>query len=368
MKLTSLNPRDTALLSQAVSLARKGLFTTKPNPRVGCVIYQGETLVGEGWHQRAGESHAEIHALQQAGEQARGGEVFVSLEPCAHQGRTGPCGQALIDAGVRRIVVAMTDPNPKVCGKGLALLEQAGIEVVLSEDDLGARDLNAGFCQRMEHGRPLVRIKLGATMDGRTAAYDGTSQWITSEAARADVHELRACSCAVVTGIGTIRNDNPRLNARVAGDVVQPLRVVLDGNGQMPLTARLFSEPGHILVVTAKDTEDASYDFDDRTEQICLGGKGSRIDLAAVLATLAARSCNEVLVEAGAVVAGAFLSAGLVDEVWVYQSPDVLGTAGHGMFVIRGIRTLEERVRLELSDVTRIGRDLRLIYRPADPQ
>ena len=368
MKPTPLSPRDSALLSQAVSLARRGLYTTKPNPRVGCVICQGETLVGEGWHQRAGEAHAEILALQQAGEQARGAEVFVSLEPCAHQGRTGPCAQALIDAGVRRIVVAMTDPNPKVCGKGLALMKQAGMEVVLADDDMGARDLNGGFCQRMEHGRPLVRLKLGATMDGRTAANDGTSQWITGEEARADVHDLRARSCAVVTGIGTIRNDNPRLNARVDGDVVQPLRVVLDGNGQMSLGARLFSEPGQILVVTAKDTEEAGYDFDDRTEQICLTGKGSRVDIAAVLATLAARSCNEVLIEAGAGVAGAFLSGGLVDEIWVYQSPDVLGSGGHGMFVMRGIRTLEERVRLELSDVTRIGRDLRLILRPQDSQ
>ncbi|MDP6029418.1 MAG: bifunctional diaminohydroxyphosphoribosylaminopyrimidine deaminase/5-amino-6-(5-phosphoribosylamino)uracil reductase RibD [Arenicellales bacterium] len=360
---TQLTDRDSDLMSQAVALARKGLYTTKPNPRVGCVIIQDHTIVGQGWHEKAGEPHAEIHALRNAGVRARGAEVFVSLEPCAHQGRTGPCAQALIDAGVQRVVSAMGDPNPKVAGRGHRMLEQAGIEVILADDELGARELNSGFCRRMEAERPLVRLKVAATMDGRTAAWDGSSQWITSEEARNDAHRLRARSCAVVSGIGTIRADNPRLNARLDEPVVQPLRVVLVGRSQVDPAARLFSVAGPVLIVGSDENQTAS-EFDQRTERVCLRGSGGQVDLNQLLDLLAARHCNEVLVEAGAAVAGAFVSGGLVDEVWVYQSPDVLGSGGRGMFVMPGIGSIDDRLRFELSDVCQIGRDLRLVYRP----
>ena len=356
--------RDHRFIARAVDLAKKGLYTTKPNPRVGCVVVRGDEIVGEGWHERAGESHAEIHALSAAGERAKGSEVFVSLEPCAHTGRTGPCAEALVDAGVKRVVAAMIDPNPQVGGRGIEMLRSAGIAADISEKDCGAGELNAGFRKRMASGRPLVRLKVAATMDGRTAANDGSSQWITGEAARAEAHQLRARSCAVVTGIGTVREDDPRLNARLDEDVVQPLRVVLDGNGQLDPSARLFSEPGDVLVITSRE-DDEGYGFDARTEQVCLQGEDGRVDVAGVLDILAARSCNEVLVEAGAGVAGAFVSRGLVDEIWVYQSPDMLGSGGRGMFVMRGIRSIGDRVRFELKDVSRTGRDLRLIYSPS---
>jgi|TARA_B100002052_G_scaffold34744_1_gene26789 diaminohydroxyphosphoribosylaminopyrimidine deaminase/5-amino-6-(5-phosphoribosylamino)uracil reductase len=356
--------RDHRFMTRAVELAKRGLYTTKPNPRVGCVVVQGDEIVGEGWHERAGEPHAEIHALSDAGERAKGSEVFVSLEPCAHSGRTGPCVQALVDAGVSRVVAAMIDPNPQVAGRGIEMLRTAGIAAEISQQDCGALDLNPGFCKRMAGGRPLVRLKVAATMDGRTAANDGSSQWITGEAARAEVHQLRARSCAIVTGIGTVREDNPRLNARVDEDVVQPLRVVLDGNGQLDPSARLFSESGDVLIVTSRE-DDEGYGFDARTEQLCLAGEDGRVDVAGVLDILAERACNEVLVEAGAGVAGAFVSRSLVDEIWVYQSPDMLGSGGRGMFVMRGIRSIDDRVKFELKDASRIGRDLRLIYRPA---
>ena len=356
--------RDLRFIARAVELAKRGLYTTKPNPRVGCVVVQGDEIVGEGWHERAGESHAEIHALSAAGDRAKGSEIFVSLEPCAHAGRTGPCAQALVDAGVSRVVAAMIDPNPQVAGRGIEMLRSAGIAAEISEQDCGAVELNAGFCKRMTSGRPLVRLKVAATMDGRTAANDGSSQWITGEAARAEVHQLRARSCAIVTGIGTVREDNPRLNARVDEDVVQPLRVVLDGNGQLDPSARLFSEPGDVLIVTSR-ADDEVYGFDARTEQLCLTGEDGRVDVAGLLDLLAERACNEVLVEAGAGVAGAFVSRGLVDEIWIYQSPDMLGTGGRGMFVMRGIRSIGDRVKFELKDVSKIGRDLRLVYSPS---
>ena len=364
MTTITLSDRDHRFVARAVDLARNGLYTTKPNPRVGCVVVQDEQIVGEGWHERAGEAHAEVHALSVAGTRAKGAEVFVSLEPCAHTGRTDPCADALVKAGVKRVVAAMVDPNPQVAGKGLELLKSAGIDVQVSQDDCGAGDLNAGFCQRVVGGRPLVRLKLAATLDGRTAANDGTSQWITGEEARADVHQMRARSCAIVTGIGTVREDDPRLNARIDGQVVQPLRVVLDGNGQLDPGARLFSETGDVLIVTSRE-DDEGFDFDARTEQICLTGEDGRVDIAAVLDLLAERSCNEVLIEAGAGVAGAFVSRGLVDELWVYQSPDMLGSGGRGMFVMRGIRSINYRVAFELKDVCRIGRDVRLIYTPS---
>ena len=349
----------------ALALAKKGLYTSKPNPRVGCVIVKDDVIVGEGWHAKAGGPHAEIVALENAGAAARGAQLYVSLEPCNHTGRTGPCVAELMKAGIERIVVAAIDPNPKVAGKGIQSLQQSGVEVLSGVCESEARSLNPGFELRMLKGRPLVRVKVAATMDGRTAAMDGSSKWITSEEARRDVHHYRAQSCALVTGIGTVIEDDPRLNARVDEPVKQPLRVVLDGNSRLEPGAELFSVDGPVLVVTSAQPA-ADYSFDNRTECIQMVGNDGRVDLDQLLTLLAEKQVNEVMVEAGAGVAGAFIARDMVDEIIVYSSPDILSTSGRGMFVIRGIRNIENRVRLEIKNISRLGRDLKVTYGRTD--
>ena len=342
------NDQDKHYMRLALALAKKGLYTSKPNPRVGCVIVKDDVIVGEGWHAQAGGPHAEIVALENAGAAARGAQLYVSLEPCNHTGRTGPCVAELMKAGIERIVVATIDPNPKVAGKGIQSLQQSGVEVLSGVCESEARSLNPGFELRMLKGRPLVRVKVAATMDGRTAAMDGSSKWITSEEARRDVHHYRAQSCALVTGIGTVIEDDPRLNARVDEPVKQPLRVVLDGNSRLEPGAELFSVDGPVLLVTSAQPA-ADYSFDNRTECIQMVGNDGRVDLDQLLTLLAEKQVNEVMVEAGAGVAGAFIARDMVDEIIVYSSPDILSTSGRGMFAIRGIRNIENRVRLELS-------------------
>ena len=346
----------------ALALAKKGLYTSKPNPRVGCVIVKDDVIVGEGWHAQAGGPHAEIVALENAGAAARGAQLYVSLEPCNHTGRTGPCVAELMKAGIERIVVAAIDPNPKVAGKGIQSLQQSGVEVLSGVCESEARSLNPGFELRMLKGRPLVRVKVAAT---RTAAMDGSSKWITSEEARRDVHHYRAQSCALVTGIGTVIEDDPRLNARVDEPVKQPLRVVLDGNARLEPGAELFSVDGPVLVVTSAQPA-ADYSFDNRTECIQMVGNDGRVDLDQLLTLLAEKQVNEVMVEAGAGVAGAFIARDMVDEIIVYSSPDILSTSGRGMFVIRGIRNIENRVRLEIKNISRLGRDLKVTYGRTD--
>ncbi len=349
----------------ALALAKKGLYTSKPNPRVGCVIVKDDVIVGEGWHAQAGGPHAEIVALENAGAAARGAQLYVSLEPCNHTGRTGPCVAELMKAGIERVVVAAIDPNPKVAGKGIQSLQQSGVEVLSGVCESEARSLNPGFELRMLKGRPLVRVKVAATMDGRTAAMDGSSKWITSEEARRDVHHYRAQSCALVTGIGTVIEDDPRLNARVDEPVKQPLRVVLDGNSRLEPGGELFSVDGPVLVVTSAQPA-ADYSFDNRTECIQMVGNDGRGDLDQLLTLLAEKQVNEVMVEAGAGVAGAFIARDMVDEIIVYSSPDILSTSGRGMFVIRGIRNIENRVRLEIKNISRLGRDLKVTYGRTD--
>ena len=268
-------------------------------------------------------------------------------------------------AGIERIVVAAIDPNPKVAGKGIQSLQQSGVEVLSGVCESEARSLNPGFELRMLKGRPLVRVKVAATMDGRTAAMDGSSKWITSEEARRDVHHYRAQSCALVTGIGTVIEDDPRLNARVDEPVKQPLRVVLDGNARLEPGAELFSVDGPVLVVTSAQPA-ADYSFDNRTECIQMVGNDGRVDLDQLLTLLAEKQVNEVMVEAGAGVAGAFIARDMVDEIIVYSSPDILSTSGRGMFVICGIRNIENRVRLEIKNISRLGRDLKVTYGRTD--
>ena len=290
----------------------------------------------------------------------------MNLEPCTHTGRTGPCVSALIRAGIRRVVIAMKDPNPKVAGRGILQLRKAGIHLTLGTEEKVAHELNQGFVTRMLKGRPFVRLKLAATIDGRSAAPDRSSQWITSVDARRDVHHWRAASSAILVGMGTILSDNPRLNARVDSQVVQPIRVVLDSRGRLSSSASLFSERGPVLIATSLDEYHRHQKFDSRTEIVCLPGKNGRVDLKALLVELGARGCNDVLVEAGATLAGDFVADNLVDEYLLYLAPDILGSNSRGMFVLPGIGSLTDRIALEFLDMDRLGRDLRLRLRPLE--
>lgn len=355
---------DREYMQRALRLAAKGLYTTHPNPRVGCVIVRDGAIVGEGYHQRAGEPHAEVHALRAAGDQARGATVYVTLEPCSHFGRTPPCANALVEAGVARVVAAMVDPNPLVSGRGLEILRDAGIDTESGLLEAQARALNPGFIKRMETGLPWVRVKSAMSLDGRTAMAGGESKWITGEAARADVQRLRARSEAIVTGIGTVLADDPSMNVRLDGEIVQPLRVVLDPKLDMPANAKMLSLPGSTLVLTSvgegSDIEDLIY---SGAEIRWLGGDGDQVNLTEVLTTLAGLGVNEVLVEAGATVAGAFLAAGLVDELVVYLAPHLMGDGARGLFQLPGIERMDQRIDLDITDIRAVGSDWRITAR-----
>lgn len=354
-------------MSRALQLARRGLYTADPNPRVGCVIVSGGEVVGEGWHQRAGSAHAEVAALAAAGKGARGATAYVTLEPCCHYGRTPPCVNALIAAGVARVVAAVEDPNPLVGGHGMARLHDAGIETAVGPLAVEAERLNAGFFKRMRTGLPFVRLKIAASLDGRTALASGESQWITGAAARRDGHRLRARSSAVLTGIGTVLADDPRLSVRDVDSAVirMPLRVVLDSDLRTPPGARLFADGASAMVLTANGDPAAHAALEAVGARVArVDASGGRIDLAAALRYLAGQGCNEVLVEAGARLNGALLAAGLVDEIVAYMAPVLLGDGGRGMFELPGIGTMADRPCLRLVDQRRLGDDLRLTFTP----
>ncbi|QGU33931.1 bifunctional diaminohydroxyphosphoribosylaminopyrimidine deaminase/5-amino-6-(5-phosphoribosylamino)uracil reductase RibD [Thermochromatium tepidum ATCC 43061] len=362
-------------MAHAIRLAERGRYTTDPNPCVGCVLVRDGRVVGEGWHHRAGEPHAESLALRQAGEEARGATVYVTLEPCSHQGRTPPCADALIGAGVARVVCAMIDPNPRVSGRGIERLRQAGIVVELGCLEAEARALNPGFIKRHEQGRPYVRCKLGASLDGRTALATGESQWITSEAARRDVQRWRARSSAIVTGVGTVLGDDPRLNVRLTAaelpgmdpeaPVRQPWRVVVDSYWRTPPGARLLGLPGRTLIAGIGPINETATALEAAgAELIRLPEHNGRVDLVALMTELARREVNEVLLEAGATLAGAAVRAGLIDEILLYQAPCLLGQAARGLFDLPGINTLADRIDLEILEVRHIGVDLRIRARP----
>jgi len=361
---------DHAFMTRALRLARGGLRTTDPNPRVGCVLVRSGEVVGEGWHRRTGEPHAEIHALEAAGEAALGATAYVTLEPCAHHGRTPPCAEALARAGVDRVVAAMADPNPQVAGQGLAKLGEAGVEVASGLMEAQAQALNPGFIRRMQTGRPWVRLKMAASLDGRTALASGESQWITGEAARADVHRLRARSSALVTGIGTVLADDPRLTARVEDEVVQPLRVVLDPHLALPPEAALLAQPGRTLVVAAAGDDGEADDGAEAAltaagaEVIRLPAHGGTIRLGPLLDHLGAEEqVNELLVETGATLAGAFVEAGLWDELVLYQAPHLLGDAARGLFRLPEPASMAERTTLTVVERRLFGDDQRLWIR-----
>ena len=352
---------DHAHMAHALQLAARGLYTTTPNPRVGCVIVKDERIVGEGWHQRAGTPHAEIHALQQAGHAARGATVYLTLEPCSHHGRTPPCAEALIQAGVKRVIAAMTDPNPLVAGGGIDRLTRAGIrtEVGLMENE--ARALNPGFISRMTRQRPWVRLKTASTLDGKTALANGQSQWITGAAARADVQKLRARACAILTGGGTVRADNPRMNVRDVDIGRQPLRVVVDSALRMAVDAVIL--PALVVCHHAEPGARAALE-QAGGEVIELPGEDGRVDLGALLSLLAQRGINELHVEAGAVLNGALLAAGRVDEWVAYLAPIAVGDNARGLFTQPPITTLADAARFKMSDVRQVGEDLRLTLLP----
>ena len=354
---------DSAHMARALQLAAQGRYTAHPNPMVGCVIVAGDSVVGTGHHARAGEPHAEIHALAEAGERARGATVYVTLEPCAHHGRTPPCADALVAAGVRRVVAAMQDPFPEVAGRGLARLRDAGIAVEsgLLEDQAAA--LNRGFVSRVARGRPFVCLKVASSIDGAIAMQSGASQWITGPESRRDVQRLRARSGAILTGIGTVLADDPSLTVRdVDTGGRQPLRVVLDSRLRMPEEARMLAQPGSTLVVGA-GTGDASRLEARGAEVRHFAATGGQVDACRVLEDLAARGINEVLVEAGPGLSGSLVDMGLVDELVIYQAPHIMGSETRGMFRTPGWRSLDDRRALDIIDVRRMGSDTRITAR-----
>jgi diaminohydroxyphosphoribosylaminopyrimidine deaminase/5-amino-6-(5-phosphoribosylamino)uracil reductase len=357
--------RDAFYMARALYLAGKGRYTTDPNPRVGCVLVKDGKVIGEGWHVKAGLGHAEVVALKDVVD-ARGATAYVSLEPCSHQGRTPPCCDALIAAGISCVVVAMQDPNPQVSGRGLEKLKAAGIEVccgVLQEDALA---LNRGFVKRMTENRPFVRSKLAMSLDGRTAMASGESKWITSSEARADVQRLRAESSAILTGINTVLADDPSLNARVDEIVLQPVRVILDTQLNMPVTARMAKLPGRSLILTGtQDQQKQSALQESGFEVFQLPCKNGRLDLQAVMEFLAGQQINELLVEAGSVLNGALMAEGLIDEYVIYMAPCVLGDQGRGLFSLPGLQQMADKKQLALLDVRQVGQDLKLTYTPS---
>lgn len=367
----SFTAADHEFMARALELAARGLQTTTPNPRVGCVIVRDGQIVGEGWHVRAGEPHAEVHALRAAGAAGRGADVYVTLEPCAHHGRTPPCADALIAAGVRRVVAAMGDPDPRTDGGGMEKLRAAGIEVACGLLEADARELNIGFVSRLSRGRPWLRAKIAASLDGRTALADGQSQWITGPEARADGQRWRARACAILSGSGTVLADDPQLNVRLgaddAGAARQPLKVIVDSALQTPPGARLFDSGTTLIACAEADPARAAALAARGAEILALPATDGRVDLPAVLAELARRGINEVHVEAGRVLTGALIAAGLVDELLIYLAPCLLGDSARGMFALPPLASLAQRQMLAIRDLRSVGNDLRVIARCIEP-
>ena len=363
--MPSFSDIDCAHMARALQLAARGLYSAHPNPMVGCVIANNERIVGEGWHARAGEPHAEINALAAAGKSADGATAYVTLEPCAHHGKTPPCAAALLQAGISKVIAAMQDPFAQVAGRGLEMLRAAGVTTEVGLMQTAAESLNAGFIARVTCNRPMVRVKVAASIDGATAMKSGESQWITGPEARNDVQRLRARSGAIMTGIGTVLADDPSLNVRLKEletGGLQPLRVVLDSHLRMPLSAGMLALPGETLVCcTGK--QDHSRLKDAGAEVRSYAADETVVDVGEVLLDLAQRGVNDVLVEAGPGVTGYLLQKELVDELVIYQAPHIMGSETRGMFQTPSWLALADRKRLEISDVRRIGGDTRITAR-----
>lgn len=369
MSVYNFSILDHQMMSIALKLAKKGQYTTSPNPNVGCVIADDNgVILGQGWHHKAGTPHAEVHALAQAGTLSSGATAYVTLEPCSHFGRTPPCADALIQAGVKRVVAAMVDPNPTVSGNGLKRLAEHGISVSHGLMREQAQQLNRGFIKRMTLGLPWVTVKLAASLDGKTALANGTSQWITSPAARTDVQIQRAKSCAILSGSGTVLADNPSLNVRYAelgeakksineSELRQPLRVILDGKNQLTDNLKMFDLEGQTLVLNRLHNPVIR----DSVEQIQVASVGNKLDLNAMLIALAKKQLNEVWVEAGGMLAGALVQQNLVDELILYQAPKLLGDKGQNLFVMDELTQMQQAKMLQWSSVRMVGDDIKMV-------
>jgi diaminohydroxyphosphoribosylaminopyrimidine deaminase/5-amino-6-(5-phosphoribosylamino)uracil reductase len=359
----SFSATDHALMARALRLAERGAYTARPNPMVGCVIARDGEVVGEGWHQRKGGPHAEVFALEAAGDRARGATAYVSLEPCAHHGSTPPCAEALVAAGVARVVAAMRDPFPSVDGAGFERLQAAGIVVEHGLMEAQARELNRGFLARVERGRPWLRVKLATSLDGRTAMASGDSKWISGEASRHDVQRWRARSGALLTGAGTVLADDPQLTVRLedGSDFLPPLRVVLDPGLATVARGRVREGDAPTLYIHAPD---ARLPRGLEIDRVAVPVQGTRFDLDAVLRLLAGRGINEVQLEAGATLAGAFLDAGLVDELLLYVAPVLLGPRARPLFDGLHIDAMAQRLKMRRIESTVVGEDFRLLLRP----
>ena len=354
---------DDAYMARTLALAERGLYTTTPNPRVGCVLVRDGAIVGEGWHARAGEPHAEVIALKAAGERARGATAYVALEPCHHHGRTPPCAEALIAAGIKRVVAAMQDPDPRTAGQGFARLRAAHIETLCGVRETESRELNIGFVSRLTRGRPWLRMKIAASLDGRTALANGQSQWITGSEARRDGHHWRARACAILTGIGTVKDDDPQLNVREVETTRQPLRVVVDSRLETPPAAKILTGGG-TLIFCARDDAARSKALRERgAEIVVLPNASGKVELPALLAELGRRGINELHVEAGHKLNGSLIREGCVDELLVYLAPCLLGDTAQGMAALPALASLQARQKLVINETRMIGGDLRLLAR-----
>ena len=354
-----------SLMARALLLAERGVFTTAPNPRVGCVIVKNEVIIAEGWHHRAGEAHAEVNALLQLNQrEANGADCYITLEPCSHDGRTPPCSDAIIKAGIKRVIIAMKDPNPLVAGRGIEKLEQVGIEVILGVLEEQAEKLNQGFCQRMRLGRPYIRSKLAMSVDGKTAMASGESQWITGKDARQDVQKLRAQSSVILTGIGTVLADDPRLSVRPEGWypegelVRQPLRIVIDSNLRIPINAKVLNSEAETLVVTVKPSGKKGVNI-----MVSDADRGC-VDLKKLMSRLAEREINDIMVEAGSKLNGALIQAGLIDELVIYMAPKLLGDSAQGLFHLPALQKMSQNIALNITDIRAVGSDWRITASP----
>ena len=357
----SFSADDHKFMARALYLAKKGIFSTAPNPNVGCVIARDGKVVGEGWHEKAGEAHAEINALKEAGNKAEGATAYVTLEPCCHHGKTPPCTEALIKAKVSRVVAAMIDPHSKVAGQGLKQLESAGIFVESGLLEEQAKELNLGFIKRMQKRLPYVRCKLAMSLDGRTAMASGESKWITSAAAREDVQRLRARSGAILTGVGTVLADDPSMTVRLDGFGNQPLRVVVDTNLSMPTDAKMFKEPGKTVLMTCSSDEAVIQVLTDAGADIqMMPYCNTSVDLKSVLQQLSDMHVNDVLLETGSTLSGAMLQAGLIDELIIYMAPVLMGNNARGLFALPGLDSMQEKIELDIIEQILVGQDIRI--------
>lgn len=359
---------DYQYMSRAIQLARRGLYSTDPNPRVGCVIVKDDVVLSEGWHQKAGQAHAEVEALKNTTEDVSGATCYVTLEPCVHHGRTSPCTESLISAGIRKVVAATIDPNPLVAGKGLQHLEEAGIEIASGLMEAQAVELNPGFEMRMKQGRPFVRCKLAMSLDGKTALHNGKSEWISSSESRMDVQKLRAQSSAIMTGIGTVIADNPSMNVRISeisewnGDIRQPLRVILDSRLEIPPDAKILSLSGDVIIFHASEDDEKKQNLENTgTELVSVKESRGPEFLEYVLNYLAGeKEINEVLLEAGSTLSGEMLQAGLIDELILYLAPTLLGHGAKSLFQLPLLDNMSDRISLDFYDIRSIGKDIRI--------